>query len=91
MTALAGIVARHQPAIDLGNGRNYCNACGLDTKGPNGWPCDTVRVLALLRETREALAGLLDDTQHAKHDCGDADCPVVTAVVALAALYELAP
>jgi len=39
---------------------------------------DTVRALV------EALDGLLEDTQHATHHCGDPDCPVDAARAALA-------
>lgn len=40
---------------------------------------------------REALAGLLNDTQHKDHDCGDEKyCPVLQARAALAAAKEVA-
>lgn len=36
-------------------------------------------VLKTLKEAREALHNLLQDTQHKNHDCGDRDCPVLEA------------
>jgi len=37
---------------------------------------------------REALKGLLSDTQHSDHDCGDKDCPVYIARKTLAKLKK---
>lgn len=39
--------------------------------------------VAHVRHLREALEGLLSDTQHTKHDCGDTFCPVAAARHAL--------
>lgn len=36
-----------------------------------------------IERLRAALRGLLTDTQHAEHDCGDEDCPVAVARAAL--------
>lgn len=38
---------------------------------------------AEIARLREALAGLLNDTQHSEHNCGDPQCPVDAARAAL--------
>lgn len=43
---------------------------------------------AEVEQLRAALQGLLNDTQHSLHDCGDADCPVAIARAALGAARE---
>ena len=37
------------------------------------------RLYALNQELLEALKALVQDSQHAEHDCGDRDCPVLKA------------
>lgn len=36
-----------------------------------------------IKELRTVLKGLLEDTQHTRHNCGDIDCPVEIAQTAL--------
>lgn len=40
--------------------------------------------VARVAELKNALLDLLDDTEHANHDCGDAKCPVARARAILA-------
>lgn len=52
---------------------------------PIGCPAPGMCVqVAEIARMREALAGLLADTQHSGHKCGDNDCPVAAARAALA-------
>jgi hypothetical protein len=66
----------------------YC-PCG-GTCHHSASPCSLSCVAGERRERvdpdlRAALRDLLDDTQHAEHECGDADCPVARALAILAA------
>lgn len=52
---------------------------------PIGCPAPGMCVqVAEIARLRDALAGLLADTQHSGHECGDGDCPVAAARAALA-------
>lgn len=42
-----------------------------------------IELIAAAPDLIDALEALLEDTQHAEHDCGDPDCPVRKARAAL--------
>ena len=49
---------------------------------------EAANLRAQLAEARQALSDLLDDTQHANHNCGDEWCPVKAARAILARIAE---
>ena len=53
------------------------------SKGSPRWQDTMFEAANEIERLRAALRGLLADTQHAEHDCGDADCPVALARAAL--------